>query len=286
MGVSTIRRDSTLIKTFERQDIAWTNKHRGSVSSFHVDEKLVKRMRDDHQDPTPIQSLLRLKSVAGWGSYRWKYDPDVVHSAISLGVGVIDTAEGYGFGRVETELGKVFSQYSTDDLPCIASKFSRNHARKQSVINAGRRSQDRLRLDRIPLYQLHWPDPSVNYQETLEGLLELKLMGVIERVGVCNCGVYQLSKLMRAAVELGLVIDTNQIPINSETFTYTRFLIQKCVSWGVNVLAHSSFGQGKSIGDLSWLDGSICNVLIGTNSIVHLEENVKLVNKKRPSKRA
>src|SRR5689334_22466564 len=89
----------------------------------------------------------------------------VVHAAIEAGVTFFDTADIYGGTKSETFLGRALA--SKRDAVVVATKFgmsvdaSRTGARPEYVRRAAEDSLKRLRTDRIDLYQLHQPDPSV-----------------------------------------------------------------------------------------------------------------------------
>lgn len=139
------------------QGTAWEDRWRGDLLSYILDtryldivvQRTIKRLEtcpkaDWHW---PIRKRLDLGRI-GLGTYRWKYDCSLINQAIELGVKLIDTAESYGYGKVETELGKV---NLSDAL--IATKVARNHMSQGAVMNAAYRSLVRLGIASIPLYE-------------------------------------------------------------------------------------------------------------------------------------
>lgn len=89
----------------------------------------------------------------GIGTYGWKYDPAVIHAALDAGAQLIDTAEGYGFGKVEKALGEALAGRDA----FVATKVARSHMRPTAVFNAAQRSKKRLGGKPLSLYQVHWP---------------------------------------------------------------------------------------------------------------------------------
>ena len=141
----------------------------------------------------------------GFGAMRitgpgiWGEPPDRVKAraalrrAIELGVNFIDTADSYGPQVSETLIAETLYPYP-DDL-VIATKGGlvrpgpnrwRPDGRPEHLRQACEGSLRRLRLDQIPLYQFHRPDPNVPITESIGVLAELKAEGKIRHIGVSN----------------------------------------------------------------------------------------------------
>src|SRR4051794_32983 len=96
-----------------------------------------------------------------FGSREWGYGDsyasggaaDIVRRARELGVNLFDTAEVYGGGKSERILGKALG--SERDEVIVASKFFPFAPLPPVIRRRQQGSADRLRLDRIPLYQVH-----------------------------------------------------------------------------------------------------------------------------------
>jgi aryl-alcohol dehydrogenase-like predicted oxidoreductase len=127
----------------------------------------------------------------------------VVHAALDAGVNFFDTADLYGRGTSEEYLGRALA--GRRDRAVIASKFGmrlddeRHGAHPAYVRRAVEDSLRRLRTDRIDLYQLHEPDPSVPIADTLGALDELVRAGKVREIGCSNFGVQQLRDARDAA---------------------------------------------------------------------------------------
>jgi pyridoxine 4-dehydrogenase len=113
--------------------------------------------------------------------------------AVELGVNFIDTADSYGPGVSETLIAEALYPYP-DDL-VIATKGGLVRpgpnrwdadGRPEHLREVCEGSLRRLRLDQIPLYQLHRPDPKVPLAESVGALAELKDEGKIRHVGLSN----------------------------------------------------------------------------------------------------
>ena len=112
---------------------------------------------------------------------------------VELGVNFIDTADSYGPDVSETLIAEALYPYP-DDL-VIATKDGLVRpgpnrwdadGRPEHLREVCEGSLRRLRLDQIPLYQLHRPDPKVPLAESVGALAELKDEGKIRHVGLSN----------------------------------------------------------------------------------------------------
>jgi aryl-alcohol dehydrogenase-like predicted oxidoreductase len=152
----------------------------------------------------------------GFGAMRitgpgiWGEPPDhdqaiaTLRKAVELGVNFIDTADSYGPEVSEKLIAEALYPYP-DDL-VIATKGglvrpgpSRWDAdgRPEHLRQACEGSLRRLRLDQIPLYQFHRPDPRVPLEESIGAIAELKAEGKIRHVGVSNVDESQLAQAQK-----------------------------------------------------------------------------------------
>jgi pyridoxine 4-dehydrogenase len=122
-----------------------------------------------------------------------------VRRAVELGVNFIDTADSYGPDVSENLIAEALYPYP-DDL-VIATKGGLIRpgpdrwpadGRPEHLRSVCEGSLRRLRLEQIPLDQLHRPDPKVPYAESVGTLAELKKEGKIRHVGVSNVSQEQL----------------------------------------------------------------------------------------------
>lgn len=265
----------------------WEEKYRGTLEDHRSPDLLdvAGRRWLSVPEPSPVSAAWDLVNRVGWGTYGWKYDLSLVGAAIKLGAGIIDTAEGYGFGRVETKLGEVLRKGTGGTW--IASKVARNHLSAAATVEAGKRSRDRLKIPAIDLYQIHWPVMDL-LPRTLDGLADLLQAGVIRRVGVSNFCAGQLATAMRFAEERGFRIESNQVRVNADDAGNLEYLVPYCVRLGVRVLAYSPLGQGKlslerSEG-LRWVlaQPGVSATMPSTNNHDHLRENLRLGHEKTP----
>jgi pyridoxine 4-dehydrogenase len=157
----------------------------------------------------------------GYGAMRitgngvWRDPPDrdrakaALHRVVELGVNFIDTADSYGPNVSELLIAEALHPYP-DDL-VIATKGGLVRpgpgrwdadGRPEHLRAACEGSLQRLRLDQIPLYQFHRPDPRVPLAESLGALVQLKDEGKIRHIGISNVSEQQL----RAAQQITPIV--------------------------------------------------------------------------------
>ncbi len=124
---------------------------------------------------------------------------DTLRRVVELGVNFIDTADSYGPEASERLIAEALYPYP-DDL-VIATKGGLVRpgpgrwdadGRPEHLRAACEGSLQRLRLDQVPLYQFHRPDPRVPLEESLGELVRLKDEGKIRHIGISNVSEEQL----------------------------------------------------------------------------------------------
>jgi len=121
---------------------------------------------------------------------------EAVEAAIDAGMTLLDTAEVYGDGNSERMIGTVVKRQYPRGGALLATKFSAANAGYRDVIKACEGSLKRLQMDRIDIYQMHWPNPNIPMQETAAALDKLVEEGKIGHIGVCNFSVSELEQFM------------------------------------------------------------------------------------------
>ncbi|MCW2557209.1 MAG: oxidoreductase [Mycobacterium sp.] len=149
-----------------------------------------------------------------FGSGEWGYGDDyaavgardIVQRALELGVTLFDTAEVYALGKSERILGDALGDKRADVV--VASKLFPILPIPAVVKQRARASARRLRLDRIPLYQVHQPNPVVPDSVIMPGMRSLLDAGRIGAAGVSN---YSLERWRKADTALGRPVISNQV---------------------------------------------------------------------------
>ena len=133
----------------------------------------------------------------------------VVGAALDAGITLFDTADIYGGTRSEEFLGRALG--SRRDEAVVATKFGgpidedrKGGASAAYIARAVEDSLRRLGTDRIDLYQLHFPDPSTPFEETLEALDALVRAGKVLEIGGSNFSTEQIDETTNISAERGL----------------------------------------------------------------------------------
>ena len=139
----------------------------------------------------------------GWGVQDDAASIASVHQALDAGVNWIDTAAIYGHGHAERVVGKAIQDRRDDVL--IATKCGRvwegesreigKSLRRESVHREVDVSLQRLGIDCIDLYQIHWPEPDEEIEEGWGAVAELVEAGKIRYAGVSNFNMEQLKRI-------------------------------------------------------------------------------------------
>ena len=129
----------------------------------------------------------------GYGNVDDRVSIKAIHKALDLGINFFDTADVYGFGHSEEILSKGLGSKKKDVI--IATKFGVNWDERgntfrdctpKRVVEALEGSLRRLRIDCIPLYQIHWHDSNTPIFETMEALRKCRGAGKIRYIGCSN----------------------------------------------------------------------------------------------------
>jgi aryl-alcohol dehydrogenase-like predicted oxidoreductase len=126
----------------------------------------------------------------------------VLRTAVDLGVNFFDTADSYGPEVSERLIGEALAPFPDDVVIATKAGLVRPGAGQwepngspEHIRTACDRSLARLRLDRIPLYQLHRIDPKVPVEESIGAMLELQAAGKIDQIGVSEVSVDELRRV-------------------------------------------------------------------------------------------
>ena len=182
-----------------------------------------------------------------FGSREWGYGDsyasgparDIVHRARALGVTFFDTAEVYGLGKSERILGEALGD--DRDQVAVASKIFPVAPFPAVVKQRERASARRLQLDRIPLYQIHQPNPVVPDSVIMPGMRDLLDSGAIGAAGVSN---YSLARWKQADAALGRPVISNQVHFSLAHPQALKGLVPFAQQENRVVIAYSPLAQG------------------------------------------
>ncbi len=215
----------------------------------------------------------------------------VLRRAVELGVNFIDTADSYGPHVSEELIGETLYPYPDDLVIATKGGLERtgpgqwpDNGRPEHLREACEGSLRRLRLDEIPLYQFHRPDPAVPVEDSIGALVELKNAGKIRHIGVSNMSEAQL----RAAQKLTPVVsiqnrynlsDRRSEPLvdlcEQEQMVFLPWAPIQDLTPVIDEVAKRHDATPRQI-VLAWLLARSPSILPipGTGTVAHLEENI------------
>jgi aryl-alcohol dehydrogenase-like predicted oxidoreductase len=128
----------------------------------------------------------------------------VLRRAIEAGITFIDTADSYGPHVSEELIAEALHPYPDDLVVATKGGLERTgpgrwptNGRPEHLVEACEGSLRRLKLDQIPLYQFHRPDPRVPLEDSIGALVTLKEQGKIRHIGLSNVTEAQLRRAQR-----------------------------------------------------------------------------------------
>ena len=166
-----------------------------------------------------------------------------VSDALETGYRHIDTAAIY---RNETGVGRAIAASALPRDEIFVTTKLWNKAQGRDLARSGlERSLEKLGLDHVDLYLIHWPCPAQDkYVETWEQLIDFRSEGLARSIGVCNFLPGHLDAIVD---ETGITPAIDQIELHP-TFQPDD-LINHCADLGVAVESWSPLGQAADLAD-------------------------------------
>jgi aryl-alcohol dehydrogenase-like predicted oxidoreductase len=191
-----------------------------------------------------------------WGSQNDDDSIAAIHRALELGVNWIDTAAVYGLGHSEEVVGRALKSWS-GPRPYIFTKCGlrwdatgevRKALSADSIRGEVEASLQRLAVDVIDLYQIHWPpDPdSTELEEGWTTMADLKREGKVRWTGVSNFNVHQLRRAQAIAPVTSL-----QPPYSLLHREIENEILPYCQREGIGVIVYSPMASGLLTGAMT-----------------------------------
>lgn len=160
---------------------------------------------------------------------------------VELGLTHIDTAEMYGNGSVEEIIGQAIAGIPREQL-FLTSKVLPSNASFAGVIAACERSLERIKVDYLDLYLLHWPS-ELPLAETMRALESLVREGKTRYIGVSN---FDLAGVREAQSYLGSQkLACNQVLYHLCERGIEAEMLPYCSQQGIAVVGYTPFGRGR-----------------------------------------
>lgn len=142
---------------------------------------------------------------AGWDNYSDESRMDAIKAALECGINFIDTAPAYNAGKAECYVGETLSKLKKRREVVISTKCGNKFVdgkylrcgSKESILKQCDESLKNLKTDYIDIYLVHWPDPDVELEETIDAVSTLKKEGKILHAGVSNFSKEQIEEAQK-----------------------------------------------------------------------------------------
>jgi diketogulonate reductase-like aldo/keto reductase len=188
--------------------------------------------------------------VLGQGTWRMgekqqarKDEVTALRLGIDLGMTLIDTAEMYGDGGAEEVVADGIK--GQRDRVFVVTKVYPHNASRTELPKACERSLERLRIDAIDLYLLHWRERNTQLAETVEVFEKLRAAGKIKRWGVSNFDVDDMKEL--SSVKDGRNCAANQVLYNLKNREIEFDLLPWSQKNKVLIIAYSPVEHGRGL---------------------------------------
>ena len=197
-----------------------------------------------------------LVSLLGIGTNAWgkagKPRPelrDVFEAALSQGIGLVDTAEIYGGGGSERTIGGFLASLGPGEKrPAVLSKFFPMpwRLRKVQLMDALRRSLDRLQLPSLDIYLIHFPWGLRPIETWVEALADAVDAGLIRAAGVSNFDASQVRRAHGVLASRGIPLASNEVELSLARRGVERDgTLAVCRELGVGVIAYRPLALGR-----------------------------------------
>jgi diketogulonate reductase-like aldo/keto reductase len=178
-----------------------------------------------------------LLGLGVWQARDGRECEDAVRWALELGYRHVDTAQAY---RNEASVGRALRDSGVPrEEVFITTKF---HPGRDDAEEEAKRSLDRLGVEQVDLYIIHWPQGGPTW--AWDGMQRAQASGYARSIGVSNYSLAQLDELLGVA-DIPPVVD--QVQFNP--FAHRRGLLEGCDARGVAIEAYSPLGTGRHLGD-------------------------------------
>ena len=180
---------------------------------------------------------------------------EVLHAAFDAGVDFLDTSDAYCWDASETGhnerlIARALSTWNGDPARItVATKGGLTRpnglwvpdGRAKHLVAACQASLRALNLSRLPLYQLHAPDPRTPLTTSVRALETLRRDGLVDTIGLCNVNVAQIEEARTAGEIATIQVELN--PWNDDNVL--NGVLEYCVAQRLRLLAFRPLGGAK-----------------------------------------
>lgn len=188
---------------------------------------------------------------AGWDSYSDESRMDAIKAALECGINFIDTAPAYNAGKAECYVGETLNKLKKRREVVISTKCGNKFVdgkylrcgSKESILKQCDESLKNLKTDYIDIYLVHWPDPDVELEETIDAVSTLKKEGKILHAGVSNFSKEQIEEAQKYC----------KIEAFQPQYSLADRKDEKLIRWayeqGIGIMTYGTLGGGILTGN-------------------------------------
>ena len=188
---------------------------------------------------------------AGWDSYSDESRMDAIKAALECGINFIDTAPAYNAGKAECYVGETLNKLKKRREVVISTKCGNKFVdgkylrcgSKESILKQCDESLKNLKTDYIDIYLVHWPDPDVELEETIDAVSTLKKEGKILHAGVSNFSKEQIEEAQKSC----------KIEAFQPQYSLADRKDEKLIRWayeqGLGIMTYGTLGGGILTGN-------------------------------------
>jgi len=216
-----------------------------------------RRLGNSDLDITPIGVGAWAMGGGGW-KFGWGAQDDsesiaAIHAALDGGVNWIDTAAIYGLGHSEEVVAKALEGRS--NRPYVFTKCERvwddkgeitGVLKADSIMRECEASLRRLKMERLDLYQIHWPQPAEDIEEGWGAVAKLREQGKVRWIGLSNFDVGQMERCRKIAP-----ITSLQPPYSAISPEVEQEILPYCREHGIGVIVYSPMKSGLLTGKMT-----------------------------------
>lgn len=188
---------------------------------------------------------------AGWDSYSDESRMDAIKAALECGINFIDTAPAYNAGKAECYVGETLNKLKKRKELVISTKCGNKFVdgkylrcgSKEGILKQCDESLKNLKTDYIDIYLVHWPDPNVELEETIDAVSTLKKEGKILHAGVSNFSKEQIEEAQKYC----------KIEVFQPQYSLADRKDEKLIRWaheqGLGIMTYGTLGGGILTGN-------------------------------------
>ncbi len=185
----------------------------------------------------------------GFGDVSEAQAREALESAFEAGIRLYDTAPIYGFGLSEKRMGDFFHANPGLRNECqVVTKLGVDWDEQQnvSVSNSPEtvkrmlsQSLERLKIDSVDVYMIHWPDANTPIADTMNELVKLQQEGLFKSIGVSNFTPEQIDEAEKIAR-----VDVVQSPFSLLSATAEEALLPHCREGKRGFMSYGTLAKG------------------------------------------